>query len=96
MVKPPSIDPKIIVPEVPAAETVIFCHRFYVPMAIPKQDALDPRKATMVPQVANVSCCKERCMLWNEKASECWEKSAFRAQAEIAYVKANDISASGS
>jgi hypothetical protein len=91
---PDLIVPPPLVPEVPA----LMCHKFFVQMAIPQPDRLDPRKANIVPQVANIQCIKEKCMLWNEAENECWEKTAFKAQAlqgEWAHAQRNDVSIPG-
>lgn len=84
------IIPPALVPEIPP----LMCHKFFVGMAFPQADRLDPRKATVQPQVANIPCIKERCMLWNDAEGECWEKTAYKAQAlqgEWAHAQRNDV-----
>lgn len=93
---PPKITPELVMPDVP--EATLFCHRFFVQMAFPVPDQLRPGQAKITPQVANIACAKEKCMLWNSDAAECWEKTAFKGQAragELAYAKLNDVSIEG-
>jgi hypothetical protein len=85
----------VITPPVVPEITALLCHRFYVGLALPQPDVLDPRKARINPQVANFPCLKEKCMLWNEAELECWEKTAFKAQAlqgDWAHAQRNDVS----
>jgi|SRR5579871_1892783 len=94
MVNGQSKNAELIVPPTVTPGGDLWCHRFYVGLALPQADKLDPRRATVTPQVANFNCVKEKCMLWNDADKECWEKTAFKAQAlqgEWAHAQRNDV-----
>lgn len=70
------------------------CHKFFVPVFFPQQDRLNPNAVQMVTNVSNVFCIKEKCMMWNEEAGECWDVSAARGQAQsgdYAYAMRNNV-----
>lgn len=71
------------------------CHRFFAPIAIPEQDPLNPHRANVTPRLGNFPCILDRCMMWNEQAGECWEKTAAKGQAmagQYAFNMMNDVS----
>lgn len=91
-----SKSPELIVPDSVKEAFQLICHRFYIPIAIPVPDsnALNQRGMKLQATISNVHCIREKCMLWNSDAGECWEVSAFKGQAlagQLAYNKLNDV-----
>jgi len=50
-----------------------FCHRMYIPMAIPQQ-GLRPNEVGFIPQLANVPCHRDSCSLWDGSRQMCGDK----------------------
>jgi len=86
--------PEIITPPSLKDAFVLTCHRFFAPVVFPEPDKLDPRRANIIPRMGNFPCIREKCMMWNSVAGECWDVTAAKGQAlagELAYAKLNDV-----
>ncbi len=72
---------EVSTPIIPETAVELLCHKFFVGMAFPIPDPLRPGMAKVDPKVATFPCFRAKCNLWNAEAGECWEKTAFKAQA---------------
>lgn len=74
-------------PETKPLPTLV-CHRWPVPMAIPtptgKKNLAGQLEMGVTPNVGNVYCVKENCMMWNPDRAECFDKTQARALSRIA------------
>ncbi len=93
-----SDSPQIITPPSLKDAYSLTCHRFFAPVVFPEPDRIDPRKANITPRLGNFPCIRDRCMMWNSEAGECWDVSAAKGQAlagQYAYNKINDVHIEG-
>ena len=86
----------IVPPPLPDANEKM-CHRIFVPVPLAMEgvNPISGQKGLQVNgQIINFKCMKERCSLWDEKKSQCLDRTQaehLETLAEYAYAMRNDM-----